>query len=257
MKVEIINPSDRLKSIIRSYTIIETTVPMETIVLPHTGLVMAVQFKGEVSLRNSSKTERIAPLTLSGMRKDFRKFYYAANTGTLLISFTEAGASSVFGEVVFELFGHAEPLGNLMKQSVTNEIQERMAHMHSNQERIRSIEKFFISNLKYPKPDKLVLTAVNKIQSAKGLNRIADISKQLCVKQDAFEKRFRRVVGATPKQFSTIIRMKSIVKNYTHFRSLTDLAYDYEFYDQSHFIKQFKNFAGQAPKDFFKTSYNW
>lgn len=103
MEVEIFSPTDRLKSIVKSYTIIEATAPIETMVLPHTGLILAVQFKGSVSVYDNSKTEKIAPLTVSGMRKGFRRFSYDANTGTILISFTETGAFSVFGETVFEL----------------------------------------------------------------------------------------------------------------------------------------------------------
>jgi len=32
---------------------------------------------------------------------------------------------------------------------------------------------------------------------------------------------------------------------------LTDLAYDNEYYDQSHFIKDFKEFTGLSPKEFY------
>ena len=35
------------------------------------------------------------------------------------------------------------------------------------------------------------------------------------------------------------------------FTSLTDLAYENEYFDQAHFIKEFKEFTGLTPKDFF------
>lgn len=257
MKVEIINPAEELKSIIKSYTIIETTLPMETTVLPHLGLVIAIQYKGNVLLCNNDKSEPISALTVSGIRNNYRKFFYKANTGTILISFTEAGALSLFGKTVFDLFGITEPLENLFKSSLVFELQEQITFAKSNQDRIKLIEKFIISARKVSKPDKLVLNAITEIQSSKGINRIKDLSKQLNISQDAFEKRFRNIVGSTPKQYSTIVRMKSIVKSQKENKSLSELTYHFEFYDQSHFIKQFKDFAGQTPKDFFKTSYNW
>jgi AraC-like DNA-binding protein len=33
--------------------------------------------------------------------------------------------------------------------------------------------------------------------------------------------------------------------------SLTDLAYENEYFDQAHFIKDFKEFTGLTPKEFF------
>lgn len=256
MKVEIIKPTEKLKSIIKSYTIIETIVPMETTVLPHLGLVIAIQFKGDVLSCNNDKNESIPALTVSGIRKNFRRFSYKANTGTILISFTETGAFSLFGKTVFDLFGFAEPLENLVKSYLLKELQERIVSA-SNQDRIMLIENFIIASLKNLVPDKLVLNAIAKIQYSKGLHKIKDISKQLYISQDAFEKRFRNIVGSTPKQYSTIVKLKSIVESQKQHNSLTQLSYNFEFYDQSHFIKQFKDFAGQTPKDFFKTAYTW
>jgi AraC-like DNA-binding protein len=33
--------------------------------------------------------------------------------------------------------------------------------------------------------------------------------------------------------------------------SLTDLAYENEYFDQAHFIKEFKEFTGITPKEFY------
>jgi AraC-like DNA-binding protein len=35
--------------------------------------------------------------------------------------------------------------------------------------------------------------------------------------------------------------------------SLTDLAYENEYFDQAHFIKEFKEFTGQTPQDWTNT----
>jgi hypothetical protein len=216
MFVEIIKPLEELKSIIKSYTIIETTVPMETTVLPHLGLVIAIQYKGSVLLINNNKSRNISAMTVSGIRRNFRRFFYKANAGTILIYFTETGAFSLFGKAVFDLFGSAEPLDNLVKSSLVNELQERVEFAQSNQERIKLIEKFIISSIKISKPDKLVLNAITEIQTSKGLNRIKHLSNRLNIGQDAFEKRFRskpfKSTSGTPFEIESLGEAKTKVK---------------------------------------------
>jgi len=40
--------------------------------------------------------------------------------------------------------------------------------------------------------------------------------------------------------------------NLEQYTNLTDLAYENGYYDQAHFIKDFKAFTGMSPKQFFK-----
>jgi AraC-like DNA-binding protein len=257
MNVEVINPSDSLKSIVSAFTIIETPSIMETTVLPHLGLVLAIQLSGRVFFKERNEVTLINPLTISGQRNTFRTFLYAPNTTTILVSFTETGAYTVFGEAVFELYESAEPLENLVKSTEIIELREKLYEANQKQECITIIENFLLNQITEAKTDKLVLYAIDKIKKGKGLCKIAKLSSELEISQDAFEKRFRKNVGSTPKQFSNVVKMKEVIKYQTKQRSLTDLVYTFDFYDQSHFIKQFKNFTGQTPKQFFKQPYTW
>ena len=76
---------------------------------------------------------------------------------------------------------------------------------------------------------------------------------ELHISQSALEKRFRQIVGASPKKFASIVRFKNTIKTYDQNKSLTDLGYEAGFYDQAHFIKEFKHFTGDSPETFFKT----
>jgi AraC-like DNA-binding protein len=248
MKVKIFQPSDRLKSIISSFTVVETTAIMETTVLPHLGLVLAVQLSGDVFFKRKNEAISIAPVTISGQRNTYRTFLYYPNTTTILVSFTETGAYTIFGEAVFKLYETAEPLENLVVSTEIIELREKLYVANQNQECISIIENFLLNQITAAKTDKLVLVAIDKIKEGKGLCRIAELSSGLGISQDAFEKRFRKMVGSTPKQFSNVVRLKEVIKHQTNHRLLTDLVYTFDFYDQSHFIKQFKDFAGQTPK---------
>ncbi len=65
------------------------------------------------------------------------------------------------------------------------------------------------------------------------------------------ERAFLRYVGYTPKYYSRIVRFnKALREMATQQKSLTHVATDCHYYDQSHFIKDFLLFSGTTPKQF-------
>jgi AraC-like DNA-binding protein len=57
----------------------------------------------------------------------------------------------------------------------------------------------------------------------------------------------------SPKQLSRVVRLQATLKmlEQNKFSTLTSLAHENGYYDQAHFIKDFKEFTGMSPKSFF------
>jgi AraC-like DNA-binding protein len=108
-----------------------------------------------------------------------------------------------------------------------------------------------------PHPDKLVFNAIQKIRATNGIVKMKELAETFYISQDAFEKRFRRVVGTSPKQFSNIIKIRSIVDSKPKNGSLSQVALEAGYFDQPHFNKEFKLFTGLPPTDFFKIPQAW
>ena len=74
----------------------------------------------------------------------------------------------------------------------------------------------------------------------------------LSVKQ--FERRFKAIAGFPPKYFTRIVRFQAVKDNYalSQFSSMTSLAYASNYYDQPHFNREFKEFSGVQPLQYFK-----
>lgn len=74
----------------------------------------------------------------------------------------------------------------------------------------------------------------------------------LSVKQ--FERRFKATSGFPPKYCSRITRFQATKRKYVSgkFRTLSELSHACEYYDQSHFIREFKEFSGMQANHFFK-----
>ena len=88
------------------------------------------------------------------------------------------------------------------------------------------------------------------IYQSNGTVRIKELNEKLFISQSPFEKRFRKVVGTTPKKFASIVRFNSILNSLDKTKSLTEICYENNFFDQAHFIKDFKQFTGETPENF-------
>jgi len=97
--------------------------------------------------------------------------------------------------------------------------------------------------------DTSIKLAISTLISTKGHIPIKDLREQLFITERTFERRFTKEIGVTPKQFARIIQFSFSLdqikeSDYTDF---TNVAYENNFSDQSHFIRTFKRYTGATP----------
>ncbi len=257
MKIEKYIPADRLKPFIKTFMIIESENGTENRILPDTSIVLAFRFNGQITYRENNVKNNLPASLITGLMKSARLLNYSKETANLLVIFNECGAAAFFNEPIHELFGTSVSLESLIQRSNLSEIEEQLAEAKTNRQRISIVEQFLISELKETQSDMLVLNAAQKIKSANGDVKIRDLVEVLHISRDPFEKRFRRLVGTSPKQFASIVRLRNLIDNRSPAESLTDAAQAAGYFDQAHFIKDFKSFTGQTPQAFFKSSAYW
>jgi len=251
LKFDTYIPCDILKPYIRILAISESEVASDYKVLPGTELVIGFQYKGQLSYRDGDKKIPLASSGLTGLMDQFRVFSHAAEIGSVLVFFKEGKAASFFREPIHELFRESVSLDHFMLRSELLILEERLQASKTDAEKIRLVEQFLISKMNSTLPDLMVASAISMIYKSKGNIRIKELLSELHVSQSVLEKKFRQVVGASPKKFASIVRFKNTIHSYDRNRSLTDLGYEAGFYDQAHFIREFKHFTGDSPEIFF------
>ncbi|SHM45740.1 helix-turn-helix transcriptional regulator [Mucilaginibacter sp. OK098] len=257
MTVNTYIPANVLKPFIKNYLVIESNYGDVNQVLPDTSLVLAFRYKGNVNYITEG-IETVAPVSvLSGLRKSSRLISYSAGAATILVIFKPAAASTFFKVPLHELFEDSVPLYNFISSQKLAEIEDQLSAAKNNFERINLIDQFLSAQIISTGGDKLVLAAIEKLHAAKGFYKIKDLANSLYISQDAFEKKFRKTTGASPKHFSSVIRLRNIVSAGKQQQNFTELAYDAGYFDQSHFNKDFRLFTGQTPSDFFKSPSFW
>jgi len=257
MKVERHLPADILKPFVEHYLFIESEQGMENRVLPDTGMVMGFRYKGTISDEIAGIKNNLPAALITGLRKSVRLINYAGQAATLLVIFKPGGAATFFKEPLHELFGVSLALDALIGQQKLAEIEEQLAEANDNFRRIAVVERFLLSRLYDAKPDLLIQYAIRQIRLAKGAIRIKDLVNTLPVSHDPFEKRFRKQTGSSPKQFSSIVRLRNLIESHDPSANLTETALSAGYFDQAHFIKDFRIFTGQTPHEFFRSTIYW
>jgi len=135
------------------------------------------------------------------------------------------------------------------------EIEQKILNSNSTTEKVKLIETFFLNRLTDAETvDHIVKSTVETILTANGQLSIDELSKQTNINRRQLQRKFSSTIGLSPKQLSKSIRLQATLKMLLNkkFTSLTALAYESEYYDQAHFIKDFKEFTGFTPKEFYR-----
>jgi AraC-like DNA-binding protein len=218
-------------------------------VLPDTALVIGFQYKGKLSYLDDEQETGLAMAGVTGLRDTYRVFKNTARTGSVLVVFREHGAARFLRTPLNELFGESLSLEHFFSFSALSEIEERLVAVPDDLSRIKLIENFLVSQLDDKPEDLLVSSALEYIHQSKGTIRMSELAALLNTSASPLEKRFRREVGASPKKFATIVRARNVLEamergneGYAEYLSA--------YYDQAHFIKDFKKFASVTPEQY-------
>ncbi len=242
---------DALKPYIQSLTVSESDQAQSYTVLPGTSLVMGFQYRGKLAYQQEKTAIGLASAGITGVLNSFRIFENTANTGTVLVIFKEAGAAYFFREPLHELYNESLSLDNLVARQELDDLEEQLSVSANDEERVGLIEQFLLSRIQPRKTDLLVNAAIQQIHLSQGHIRMTDLAEKLYTSKSPLEKRFRQVVGTTPKKFATIIRMKSaLITMQSPIAESNEHQLGY--YDQAHFIHDFKKFTGITPEQYLK-----
>jgi AraC-like DNA-binding protein len=243
-------PSEHLKPYIKYFVVSENDIGREYKILPSPGLVLGFQYSGQLTTIKDQKESRLSSAGITGISDSYKIFKNSENIGTVLVYFSETGFAHFASNPANELFNLSISIDEIFDRNKVIEIEDKLRTCNSDKQRIKIVEQFLLSQLKNIQKDKLIVEAVKLIYQSKGTIRIKELNQKLFISQSPFEKRFRKIVGTTPKKFASIIRFNTVLDNFHKTKSLTEICYENNFFDQAHFIKDFKQFTGETPENF-------
>jgi AraC-like DNA-binding protein len=241
-------PKGVLENFIESFLFIKTDAEVTRNLFPVTSVILSITFNGSHHYTLNNRRNDLSGLAVTGIRRAPKDIFLSKNTETLLVKFKETGAALFFTQSIHDFFETSVPLTDIYPRQFIEDLRERLAEPKTDHARLQYLQAFLSSRVNQKKPDQLIAAAVEKIHHHHGNLKIQELCRDLNISLDAFEKRFRKIIGTSPKQFCFIVRMKHAIGSISRENgSLYSTAFNLGYFDQTHFIKDFKAFTGQTP----------
>ncbi|MDO6433645.1 helix-turn-helix domain-containing protein [Flavitalea sp. BT771] len=183
-------------------------------------------------------------------------------------TFSKITSKADFGAFGFYLYPHALPqLFHLPASEITNQstdiksfcgkegeiLEEKIMLALSNEQRVKIVCDFLEARLKNVKPEYTkIFSSTTLMSRSSNMTSIQALADDSFLSMRQFERRFKQFSGFSPKLFLRIKRFNSALKKACGDSSLTQIAIECGYYDQSHFIHDFRKFSGHNPKEYFR-----
>jgi AraC-like DNA-binding protein len=254
MRMTLVEPCPALAPYVRRFTLVEAEEETTRLLLPEPGVVLGFRYAGHARLIEPRGATLLPDFVVTGLRPSARRMCTSAGGGIVVAIFREAGAAAFFELPLHELFGASVGLDAFVPGSELARLGQQLAAASTVRARVASVERFLLARLRPRAGDRLVRAAVEALRSSGGSLRVSDLACGLGIGVDRLEKRFRRTVGASPKQLGSLYRLLGAIELHRSGLNLTQSALEAGYADQSHFIRGFRAAMGEAPRRFLASS---
>jgi AraC-like DNA-binding protein len=145
---------------------------------------------------------------------------------------------------------------DLIWGNLVNEIRDQLGEFITIEEKFQTLEGrllCLLGNKGLNKTDPFITRALKMIEESEVDLTIKQLVDKFGISHKHFLRKFDSQFGTNPKMFNRINKFQRAIhliynSELVHW---TRLAYECNYYDQSHFIREFKYFTGVSPANFF------
>jgi AraC-like DNA-binding protein len=251
-------PDDALRAYVREYVgwFERSTVPVCRRELPSGDVPLIINFDSTVRERKAESGEWNAYGTFTAALHE--AYTLVESTGPshgIQVNFTAIGARLFYDRPLVEFTNRTVELDDVLG-TATDLLLSRLYDAASWEERFGILDQEIGSRIECARqPPAAVAWAWQQLMKTGGGARITDLVRATAWSERHFVAQFRENVGLTPKAFARVLRFSRAVRLMTNSRArnLADVAQTCGYYDQAHFARDFRAFAGVAPSALLKS----
>ena len=257
MNYQVYHPSTGLESFVKCFWTLEdeahaTIVPQR--VVPDGCMEMIIHYGDLYRQFLEDGTTVIQPRSfIFGQITNYIEIAPTGKSGIAAARFLPEGLAPFLNIPVASLENKAVELTHLFGEKAKL-LELKVISSTDNNERIQCIEQFLLDQLGQPhRIDNITKSCVDAIVHSHGQLGMIELADKVNSHRRRIERKFSAAVGMSPKQLSRVVRLQATMKmlEQKNFDNLTALALENGYYDQAHFIKDFRDFTGMSPKSFF------
>lgn len=210
----------------------------------------ALIFQQEPNLFFDSKGQALPQLYLYGQYSKYTVHTVSGYFSVIGVYLQPTALKTIFGLDAFELNHQNISLEDIVRDAIL----EQLVNAISLEEKISLISSFFLKQIERVKNNhKKLVHASTLLQNGKALK---EVQLEMNLSERTLERIIKQSVGLSPKIFSRIMRFQEGLNSLRkiNFENFTELAYQYDYFDQSHYNREFKEFTGTNPRNFILNS---
>jgi AraC-like DNA-binding protein len=251
-------PSPPLNFYINSFYSPNESLPLpREKILPLPGLDLKINFGGGFQVYDVDQSKPFTTLAESWVLGLWTKSHivdWPEDLQYVGVNFKAGGAYPFLGLRLAELQNQVVSLDAIWG-TFAAELRERLYAAATIQARFALLEQFLLARLRETTQGlKAVQYAVAELARHHGTLSIRDLSESMGMSQKHLIVQFKQLVGCTPKELGRLYRFGDILASIdlTQPVDWTLVAHKFYFHDQSHFIRDFREFSGHTPTDYLR-----
>ena len=259
MNVSFTKAQDQLAFYVDSFWVFESNagVPMtdSRIIVPDGRAKILLPYKNSLSVDIDGRPTytKEHEIFLTGIQTNPRTICSpTTDTGTIGIELTPKGLYHFFKLSLHEITDRIYSFEHLFGKWGA-ELQNRLGDIDHPAAKIAFLQSVLTDLLQKNSKDYSLLDhTIDLITQSHGMIRIRDLAAQTGYSKRYLDMLFKERVGLSPKSLASIFRFQFFYQSWTQESASAfskDGLYSY-YYDQAHFIKEFKRFTGYTPQKY-------
>ncbi len=242
-----------LRPFIRAYVQREARLGSQELVEPvvaRLGVMLEFEFAGSYEVRNygTETVEEPNDISIIGPQSWRRsRLIIRGHIESLVVMFQPCGFYALFG-VPTEPLAQTGTEGHSLLGPAVSRLHQQLGNTRSFTERTRMLDAFFLLQLRKTHAKDPIQKALHLLTTPGSSLKVTKVADQMGVNVRQLERRSLTYAGVSPKTLTRISRFSHALSLRTE-RSFnwTQIAHAAGYHDQMHMIRDFREFAGEAP----------
>ena len=242
-----------LRKLIKYYWFLKTDqiVNVNNVLFPSNNIDFILNLSSPIKYISNAEEVTFERFHFSGIRNRYRVIQQSGILNVMGISFYSTGAYPFLKIPLSDFSNMSISLNDVIPNFDSS--YESLVKAGSITGRIDKLEQILMQVIDYNLlPGKELNSMIDRLYCCGTKMCVGEYCDDMYICKKTLERMFKKYVGITPKSFIKLTRFQKSLKQLIDkkYDNLTSLTYDNGYFDQMHFIKDFKTYMGVTPSKF-------